>query len=280
VDYWSFVIEGQVALVSPNQAAAPGSLNLAAVSELADLLDTIGSLRETARLIVITGREGQFLDDVDRDELAPSTPPGAEDETRDREERSAPDWYAWHRVGMNLHSIPQPIVAAIDGKARGGGYLIALHSTLRIASERAALGPAEVSLGIVGADGFPRLIRLVGHSRAAELLLSNRVVEAEEAKEIGLVNDVFPANGFVEKLLERCESIASVPNAFEIKRCLSGQDFVARSELWVERPWKGAASLVDGPAMRAGGPGAREPVAVGRSAQSGDCGCHSSSQRP
>jgi enoyl-CoA hydratase/carnithine racemase len=171
-------------------------------------------------------------------------------------------------------------VAAIDGEAAGGGYLIALGSTLRIASERAALGPAEVSLGIVGTDGFPRLIRLIGSSRTGELLLSKRVVRADEAKEIGLVNDVLPTHGFIEKLLERCESIASVPNVFEIKRCLSDHDFVSRSELWVEPPWKGAASLVDSSAKGANEPNTREPVAVGRPAQSGDCGCHSSRQRP
>jgi len=154
-----------------------------------------------------------------------------------------------------------------------GGLVIAAAISVVVASGSASQ-QYPVLDKIASKEESPANLRPL---RALEVL---ERIGTEEAKEIGLVNDVLPANGFAEKLLERCESLASVPNVFEIKRCLSYEDFVARSELWVERPWKGAASLVDGPAIGAGGPGAREPVAVGRSAQSGDCGCHSSSQRP
>ena len=273
MDYWSFVIEGQVALVSPNRAAAPGSVNLAAVSELADLLDTLADLYETVRVVVITGDEGRFLGDVDREEFAFRLP-GDGDDSGDHV-----DWYAWDRVRVALSGIPQPTVAAVDGEATGGGYVIALDCTLRIASARASFGPSEVDLGIVGTQGFDRLLRLVGPAVGAELLLTKRIVQADEAKRTGLVTEVLPAEGFSEQLSKWCESVASVPNVFEIKRILVGQDFVARSELWAERPWKGLASLVDSGSMASNGASSTLAAVSRQAVKSGDCGCHSRSLR-
>ncbi len=90
--------------------------------------------------------------------------------------------------------IPQPVIAAVTGYALGGGCELALCADLRVAGENAKLGQPEVLLGIIpGAGGTQRLPRLVGASRAKELIYTGRFVGAEEALRIGLVDRVVPA---------------------------------------------------------------------------------------
>jgi enoyl-CoA hydratase/carnithine racemase len=108
--------------------------------------------------------------------------------------------------------MPQPTVAAIDGQAWGGGCETALACTMRIGSERAHLGQPEVAIGIIpGSGGTQRLPRLVGAALGAELCLSGRIVDAAEAKRIGLLNDVLPTEGFVDHALAWCARIARHP---------------------------------------------------------------------
>jgi enoyl-CoA hydratase/carnithine racemase len=90
--------------------------------------------------------------------------------------------------------IPKPVVAAVTGYALGGGCELALAADLRIAAEDAMLGQPEVLLGLIpGAGGTQRLARLVGPSRAKDLIFTGRFVKAEEALAIGLVDRVVPA---------------------------------------------------------------------------------------
>ncbi|WP_182377039.1 enoyl-CoA hydratase-related protein [Nocardioides sp. WS12] len=90
--------------------------------------------------------------------------------------------------------IPKPVVAAVNGYALGGGCELALAADVRFAAENAVLGQPEVLLGIIpGAGGTQRLPRLIGPSRAKDLLYTGRFVKAEEALAIGLVDWVIPA---------------------------------------------------------------------------------------
>ena len=98
------------------------------------------------------------------------------------------------RVSRRLADLPMPTIAAIEGNALGGGLELALCCDLRVASVRARLGLPEVRLAVTpGSGGTQRLPMVVGPARAKELILTGRVIGAEEAGRIGLVNQVVPA---------------------------------------------------------------------------------------
>lgn len=106
-------------------------------------------------------------------------------------------------------ALPRVTIAAITGFALGGGCELALACDLRIAAENVKLGQPEVLLGIVpGGGGTQRLARLVGASRAKDLILSGRQVKAEEALRIGLVDEVVPADQLLARALERAAEFA------------------------------------------------------------------------
>jgi enoyl-CoA hydratase/carnithine racemase len=114
-----------------------------------------------------------------------------------------------HQAFYSIASIPQPTIAAINGYALGGGCEVALCCDLRIAAEDATLGLPEVTLGIIpGAGGTQRLPRLIGASRAKDLILTGRFVRAPEAADIGLVNRVVPADSVLDAAREYAERLA------------------------------------------------------------------------
>ena len=96
-------------------------------------------------------------------------------------------------VFARLAELPMPTIAAIEGNALGGGLELALACDIRVASERANLGLPEVRLAVTpGAGGTQRLPRVVGVARAKELALTGRIIDADEAEQIGLVSRVVP----------------------------------------------------------------------------------------
>jgi enoyl-CoA hydratase/carnithine racemase len=127
------------------------------------------------------------------------------------------------RVSRQLAELPMPTIAAIEGNALGGGLELALACDLRIASARARLGLPEVRLAVTpGAGGTQRLPRIVGLARAKELILTGRILDADEAGRIGLVNEVVPVGEARTRADEVAEEIAARgPLAVrEVKRLL------------------------------------------------------------
>jgi enoyl-CoA hydratase/carnithine racemase len=109
----------------------------------------------------------------------------------------------------DVAALPQPTIAVINGFAFGGGVELALACDLRVAASHAQLGLTEVSLAILpGAGGTQRLPRLIGKSRAKDLILTARKLDAAEAERIGLVNRVAPAGKLAETALEIARAIA------------------------------------------------------------------------
>lgn len=189
-------------------------MNLASMTELAERLDDLAGRTDDVTVVMLTGGvDGYFIAHADLDDLALLA----------RGERPEGDPAAWGRALRLLESMPQPTVAAIDGQAWGGGCETALACTMRIGSERAHLGQPEVNVGIIpGAGGTQRLPRLVGPAIGAELCLSGRIVQADEARRIGLLNDVLPADGFQAAAIEWCGRIArhSPAAVFAAKRAV------------------------------------------------------------
>ena len=112
----------------------------------------------------------------------------------------------FHRALDAVAAIPRFVIAAVSGYALGGGCELALACDYRIAGERAVFGQPEILLGIVpGGGGTQRLPRVVGPSRAKELMITGRQVKADEALRIGLADEVVPN----EVLLDRCLALAT-----------------------------------------------------------------------
>jgi enoyl-CoA hydratase/carnithine racemase len=178
-------------------------LNLVTPALLAELDAALATLEATdpgdVRAVVVTGRgERAFSAGSDVREFEAQRGPGGRD-------RLALE----QRVATRLAGLPMPVIAAIEGNALGGGLELALCCDIRIASERARLGLPEVRLAVIpGAGGTQRLPRVVGPARAKELLLTGRVLTAEQAERIGLVHEVVPAGMAVARALEVGEEIA------------------------------------------------------------------------
>ena len=109
-------------------------------------------------------------------------------------------------------AIPRVVIAAVSGPALGGGCELALACDLRIASSTAKFGQPEILLGIIpGGGGTQRLARLIGPSRAKDLVLSGRAINAEEAHRIGLVDEVVDADAFAARVHELAARYAAGP---------------------------------------------------------------------
>ncbi len=147
-------------------------------------LATEASERDDVKAVVIWGGERVFAAGADIKEMAAMS-------HTDMVKRSSGLTSAFTAVAR----IPKPVVAAVNGYALGGGCELTLCADIRIAADNAVLGQPEILLGIIpGAGGTQRLSRLVGPSRAKDIIFTGRFVKAEEALVIGLVDRVVPAD--------------------------------------------------------------------------------------
>ena len=210
---WTESRHGRVAVLT--FARPPRNwMSLLSMTELVAHLERLASQTEEVTVVMLTGGvEGYFIAHADLDDLARLS----------RGEAIEGDPGAWGKALALLEAMPQPTVAAIDGQAWGGGCETALACTMRIGSEAAHLGQPEVSVGIIpGAGGTQRLPRLVGSALGAELCLSGRIIAADEALRIGLLNAVLPKKGFVDAAVEWCQRIGRHPAGavFAAKRAI------------------------------------------------------------
>ena len=124
-----------------------------------------------------------------------------------------------HEVLSAIENLPQPVIAAVNGFALGGGCEIAISCDMRIASSNAKFGQPEVNLGVIpGFGGTQRLPRLIGKGLANELLFSGNIIDAEEACRIGLVNRVVDQEQLMDECYKLAQSIA-VKSAGAVRLC-------------------------------------------------------------
>lgn len=186
--------EDAVATIIFNRTEVHNALNAPMVAQLSEAIDDIET-DNAIRVVVLTGAgEKSFVSGSDIKELSERTPlTGVEASLK--------------RQGLlnRIENLGVPTIAAINGYAFGVGCEIAMACTLRVASEKARLGQLEINLGIIpGAGGTQRLPRLIGKARAAELILTGKIISAQEAYTIGLVNQVTAS----EKLMFECRQLA------------------------------------------------------------------------
>ena len=161
---------------------------------LEDSLNKLGT-DDKIRALVITG-EKNFCEGADIKELKEKHPAEAEVFSR-----------LGHKIFSQVENMEKPVIAAVNGYALGAGCELALVCDIRIAGRNAKFGQPEANLGLIpGFGGTQRLTRLVGIGRAMEMILTGRIIDAEEAEYIGLINKVVGD----EELMEKAEEIARV----------------------------------------------------------------------
>lgn len=192
-------------LITINRPKKLNALNQELIEELNHVLKYANE-DNAVRVIVITGSgDKAFVAGADIKEFSEYTV--AEGEALAREGQALLFDY--------IETMQKPVIAAINGYALGGGLELALACHLRIASENAKFGFPEVSLGLIpGYGGTQRLPQIVGKSHAMDLILTARMLSAEEAYDISLVNDVVDKESLLPKAFEIIEALTqNSPNA-------------------------------------------------------------------
>ena len=211
--YANILVEtkGPVGLITLNRPKALNALNAALVADVGRALDAFET-DDAIGCVVLTGSEKAFAAGADIKEMAP---------------RSYVDVYladfitqGWERVTV----FRKPIIAAVAGYALGGGCELAMMCDFIIAADNARFGQPEITLGVIpGAGGTQRLTRFVGKSKAMEMVLTGRMMDAAEAERSGLVSRIVPLADLVADALKTAEKIArmSLPIAMLAKESVN-----------------------------------------------------------
>jgi enoyl-CoA hydratase len=196
--YQTVIVEtnDHVALVKLHRPDALNALNLQLISELATALAEADA-DDAVRCIVLTGSEKAFAAGADIREMAT---------------KSFVDVYSTDLFGPEADAIERvrkPIIAAVAGYALGGGCELAMLCDFIIAADTAKFGQPEINLGIVaGMGGTQRLTRAVGKSKAMDMHLTGRFMDAAEAERAGLVSRVVPADKLMDEAMSAARKIA------------------------------------------------------------------------
>jgi enoyl-CoA hydratase len=200
------IVKEGIAKVTLNRPDRLNAMNYELVSGLYNTLDELAEDR-SCRVIVLTGAGRGFCAGLDLSEGA--SPPAAAGLGRAQAGMTVQKMIAG--LVPKMRSVPQPIIAAVNGAASGGGLALALASDVRIAAASARFNVAFIRVGLSGCDiGVSWMLpRLIGASRAFELLLTGRLIDATEADRIGLVTRVVPDGSVVDSAMETAELIVN-----------------------------------------------------------------------
>jgi enoyl-CoA hydratase len=196
--YETILVEtkGKVGLITLNRPQALNALNGRLIGEINAALDRFEA-EASIGCIVLTGSEKAFAAGADIKEMQERSFPGTYLDDRFED---------WDRIGRRR----KPIVAAVAGFALGGGCELAMMCDFIIAADNAKFGQPEINLGVIpGAGGTQRLTRAVGKAKAMELILTGRLMGAEEAERAGLVARVVPLADLMAEALKVADAIAS-----------------------------------------------------------------------
>ena len=189
-------VQNSVKLIRLNRPDALNALNSELLSELSDVLRKADA-DPKVRAIVITGSDKAFAAGADVKEMS----------TKSYADMAMADFFGAEANAIS--AIRKPIIAAVAGYALGGGCELAMMCDFIIAADTAKFGQPEINLGIMaGLGGTQRLTRFVGKSKAMEMNLTGRFMDAEEAERCGLVSRVVPAKKLVDDAMATAVKIA------------------------------------------------------------------------
>jgi 3-hydroxypropionyl-coenzyme A dehydratase len=222
--------QDDIAILRINRPEALNAMNVDVISELSKIIDIVAA-DDNIKAVVITGAgERSFCAGADISYMVNIDPMQAE-----RYATSAQD------VINRIDRLEKPVIAAVNGFALGGGCELAMACDIRIASSNAKMGQPEVTIGIPpGWGGTQRLMRLVGPAKAKELIFTGKMIMADEAYQIGLVNKVInmgpddklppeAPKGDAVKEKERAIEIAKILNKKLMDECISLAKEVAKN---------------------------------------------------
>ena len=204
-------VDDHVALIKLNRPDALNALNSEMLAELAQAMTEAGA-NDKVRVIVLTGSEKAFAAGADIKEMS---------------EKTFVDMFGCDVFTPETDAIlrvRKPIIAAVSGYALGGGCELAMMCDFIIASDTAKFGQPEINLGVVaGIGGTQRLTRFVGKSKAMDMHLTGRFMDAEEAERSGLVSRVVPAKKLMEETMGAAQKIAekSALTAMAVKEAVN-----------------------------------------------------------
>jgi enoyl-CoA hydratase len=189
-------VHERVGLVRLNRPEVRNALNNTLLTELMEAL-AVFDADEQIGAMVITGDERAFAAGADIKEMLGL---------------SAVEMLLRDRVAQfdRIRQIKKPVIAAVSGWCLGGGNELALSCDLIVASETARFGQPEINIGVIpGAGGTQRLARAVGKAVAMEMVLNNRTLSAEEARQLGMLNRVVPVERYLEEALALASELAA-----------------------------------------------------------------------
>lgn len=200
----------RVALLTLNRPDALNALNSELLSSLGAHIKTLGQ-DEDIGCIVITGSDKAFAAGADIREMA----------TRSYVEMLMSDFFGRHNSIIQCRT---PIIAAVSGYALGGGCELAMMCDMILASDSVKFGQPEIKLGVIpGMGGSQRLTRAIGKSKAMDMILTGRMMDAEEAERAGLVARILPKDELLDEALKTAAVIAgfSRPSVFAAKEAVN-----------------------------------------------------------
>ena len=188
-----------ICTVKINRPDKLNAMNMDVAKEIVSLFETLGR-DDSVKVIVLTGEGDKAFS------------AGADIEYMSKISADESEEYAklGQLVTATVENVKQPTIAAINGFALGGGCELAMSCDIRIAANTAKMGQPEVTIGIPpGWGGTQRLMRIVGIAKAKELVYTGKMIKADEAREMGLVNQVVELSSLMDETLKMAQAIAS-----------------------------------------------------------------------
>lgn len=208
----TYDVTGRVAVVTLNRPDSLNALNTAVMRDVVDVFESIDRNSDIA-VSVLTGSGRAFAAGADIKEMQPQS----------FSDMYVADYFAgWDRFA----ACRKPVIAAVNGFALGGGCELAMMCDVILASDKAKFGQPEIKLGVTpGMGGSVRLTKAVGKAKAMDLVLTGRMIGAEEADKMGLVSRVVAH----DDLIETAKAVAEEVSGFSIPSLMAAKEMVGRA---------------------------------------------------